>query len=311
MINQKPRRPKIIFFGNECIATGVSTKTPVLKSLCDHGFEVSLVIASTGKVTSRHQTESPIAQSARQLNIPLISPNHIAETTDKLKSIKPSIGILVAYGQIIPESIIKLFPRGIINLHPSLLPQYRGSTPIEQAILDGQKETGVTIMKLASKMDAGPILAQEKVAIDGKSKQELADTLLSQGGSLILDLLPRILSGSVDSRAQDENEATYTRLITKVDGKLDSTKKASQLNREIIAYQGWPGSYFEYQGINITLLETIESGQLVTPGKLIKVGQKLYFGCQNGSLEIVRLRPAGKTAITARDFINSHQDLAT
>ena len=310
-MSQKPKLPNIIFFGNESIATGVSTDTPVLKGLVKSGYHVSLVVVNKHQVSSRCKGELEIIQAAQALNIPTASPARLADIADQIKSIQPAIGILVAYGRIIPADILDLFPHGIINIHPSLLPEYRGPTPIEQAILDGKSQTGVTVMRVTPQMDAGPILGQAKVTLrPSSSKQALADQLLAEGYEMVFDLLPKILSHSAIEQEQNDDQPTYTKLITKADGKLNGTKSQVQLAREVKAYAGWPSSYLEYKGKSITVLDATASTVALPPGQLARVGKKLFFGCKGGSLEIIKLRPAGKSAMATSEFINGQPDLS-
>src|SRR5262249_26458649 len=144
--------------------------------------------------TSRKARPLEIAAVAAQHNIPVLSPEKPSEIIDQLKSYNAPIGVLVAYGRMVPQSIIDIFPHGIINIHPSLLPLNRGSSPIEQAMLDGASQTGVTLMGLVKAMDAGPVYAQATVNLDGtETKANLTDALLRKGGELLIDLLPSIL----------------------------------------------------------------------------------------------------------------------
>src|SRR5690606_8654886 len=143
-------------------------------------------------------------------------------------------GILAAFGRIIPLSVINAFPGGILNIHPSLLPKYRGSTPIEAAILNGDRLTGVSLMRLAQKMDAGPIFGQAELPLLGnESKQEIFEQLVERATSLLTTLLPGILSGSVAAAPQDESYATYVHTLTKEDGRIDWHKPAEIIEREI------------------------------------------------------------------------------
>jgi methionyl-tRNA formyltransferase len=206
---------------------------------------------------------------------------------------------LVAYGKIIPKRIIDIFPHGIINIHPSLLPKYRGPTPIEQAILDGASKTGVSLMQLAPEMDAGPVFTQEEIALKGtESKEELAEQLLQTGAKLLAANIHAILDGSLKPTSQDDSDATYTQLIKKQDGLVEWNKPAEQLEREVRAYLGWPKSRAEIFGH-----ETI-----VTKARVAKDHEDggLVIQCKPGWLEIQELTaPSGRT-ISGTEFLRGY-----
>lgn len=204
----------VIFFGNERLATGVSTTTPTLRALIESGYDVKAVVSNydklnlpkilhSPKLKSRNNRELEIANIANQNNIPLLLPDKLLDIKEQLKSYNASIGVLVAYGKLIPQEIIDIFPNGIINIHPSLLPKHRGSTPIETTILNGDKKTGVTVMLLTKEMDAGPIYIQKTIQLRGdESKQELANNLSELGKDLLLQTLPKILTNNIKPKLQ-------------------------------------------------------------------------------------------------------------
>jgi len=235
---------KIIFFGNERLSTGYAPNgAPTLQSLIENGYKIAAVVASHSDATSRQKRKLEVQEIAIKHNIPVILPERVKNIAEELKQLKPDIGILVAFGQIIPQSIIDIFPRGIINIHPSLLPKYRGPTPIEQAILDGAQKTGVSIMGLTKAMDTGPIFDQQELELTGnESKQDITQKLHQIGAALIIKNLPSILNGNAQPTVQDESQVTYCSLITKTYGILNLKKPAIQLEREIRAFQGWPKS---------------------------------------------------------------------
>jgi methionyl-tRNA formyltransferase len=210
----------------------------------------------------------------------------------------------VAYGRIIPQEIIDIFPHGIINIHPSLLPKYRGPTPIEQAILEGVTETGTSIMQLVSKMDAGPVFAQETVKLsDLETKEQLATRLLNLGGELLLGNLPSILDGTLKPMSQNESEVSYTNLISKDDGNVNFEKPAEQLEREIRAYYGWPRSrakIFDKETVinKARIARNSEDGSLV-------------IACKQGYLEIEELvAPSGRT-VTGAEFLRGYKKISS
>jgi methionyl-tRNA formyltransferase len=297
----------IVFFGNERLATGVTTTAPTLQALLDAGFNVAAVVSNYSEHTSRNSRELEISKIAKENNIPLLLPTKINHIKDQLADLNAEIGVLVAYGQIVPESILQIFPKWIINIHPSLLPLHRGPTPIESVILEGARQTGVSIIKLVKKMDAGPLIAQESFGISGtETKQELADMLLEKGGKLLLNVLPKIIDGTIQTIEQDEARATYDPLISKTDGLLDWNKSAETLEREIRAYQYWPKSRIKLAGKDVVInkahvaaaADPSEAGSVyVTADKHIGVH------CANGVLVIEELTPSGKQSMSAEAFL--------
>ena len=163
---------KVVFFGNERIATGVTTECPTLHKLIQNGFNVAAVVVHHEAKASRKQRVLEIADMAARYEIPVLSPSKPSDIIADLKKLQPTIGVLVAYGKIVPENIIDIFPAGIINIHPSLLPLHRGSTPIESVILGGERKTGVSLMRLAKKMDAGDVYAYSEYELAGNETKQ-------------------------------------------------------------------------------------------------------------------------------------------
>jgi methionyl-tRNA formyltransferase len=280
----------LVFFGNERLSSGfVPQGAPTLQALIDHDYDVKAVVANYEMGRSRKARELEIETVAKAHNIPVLLPDRPKDIIDELKSYNADAGVLVAYGRIIPQSVIDTFPHGILNIHPSLLPRYRGSTPIESAILDGARETGVSVMRLVKEMDAGPVFAQERVALSGtETKQELTEALLLLGGKLLLDVLPDVLAGTATPQVQDESQATFTRLFAKSDGELDLTKPAERLEREVRAYAVWPKTRLTLHGHQVVVTKA-RVAQDKNDGELVVT-------CGTGYLEIQELTaPSGKT----------------
>ena len=294
--------PKIVFFGNERLSSGFDPQgAPTLELLIARGYDVVAVVANFEPGRSRKARQLEIGAIAEQHSIPVLLPQKLADIREQLLSLQPDIGVLVAYGKIIPQSIIDIFPRGIVNIHPSLLPQYRGPTPIEQALLDGAEKTGVSLMKIVRQMDAGPVFAQSTVELDGtETKQALTRALLLRGGDMLAETLPRIIDGSLPGTPQDESKATYTRLFTKQDSQLDTTKTSKQLEREVRALADWPKSRITLFGHEtIVLAARVAANQ--TDGQLVvPCGHATY-------LEVTMLTaPSGK-AMSGADFVRGYK----
>lgn len=297
---------KIIFFGNEQIATGVSTTAPTLQALIEAGYDISAVVANSKDVISRNNRQLRVKDVAKDHNIPFIVPDDMQKLTEELKIFRADAGVLVAFGRIVPQEIIDIFPGGIINIHPSLLPLHRGPTPIESVILNSEKKTGVSLMKLERTMDSGPVYAQSEINIDsGDTKQELADKLLEIGKTMLIELLPDILTGRVIARPQDESRATYDGLISKEDGVIDWSKSATVIEHEIRAYSGWPKSRTKLADIDCIITEAEISEADGKPGNYKKDKDLLIF-TGDGSLSIKRIQPSGKREMTAEEFLRGY-----
>lgn len=267
---------KIVFFGNEKLATGIPDAEPIIRKAVEAaGFEIEQHI--TGKLHELREHESNLA-------------------------------VLAAYGRIIPQSVLDQFPLGIINVHPSLLPAYRGPTPVEQAMLDGVAKTGVSIMQLSAGMDEGPIYKQKTFLLRGnESKMELATKLQALGAELLIEVLPQIANGKLKPRKQPHpTRATYSHLIRKENGAIDWTKPAERLEREVRAYSDWPKSYATLADKDVVLTKARVVTGTGKPGEHTVIGKDLIVFCGQDALLIERLKPAGKNEMTSEAFISGY-----
>lgn len=279
----KPYNPvPIVFFGNEKLATGIPEVEPVIRTAVTRaGFEMEQVV--TGSLSDLRPHESKLA-------------------------------VLAAYGRIIPQSVLDQFPSGIINVHPSLLPAYRGPTPIEQVILDGATKTGVSIMRLSAGMDEGPIYKQATLHLTGtESKAELAQKLQKLGSEILVEVLLGIADGSLKPRNQPHpDRATYSKKLTKEDGIIDWNKPALQIEREIRAFIGWPKSSTTLAGKEVIITKAhVEPDEPdTTPGQVSSVGTKiLLVQTGEGTLCIESLKPAGKKEMSVSAFLAGYGKL--
>jgi len=301
---------KVLFFGNERIATGISTKPVVFKSLASSRHEVVGLVVHASDQTSRTKRQEPIVELAESLGLPVINPEKLSESTEQIKSFGADIGVLVAYGKIIPQVVLDIFPHGVINLHPSALPKLRGSTPLESTILAGDPSTAVSVMKLVPKMDAGPVLSQKQVDIPHDiSKQKLAEHLQSEGAILIHEVLDQINESDVREVVQDENMASYCSTIQKSDGLIDWTKPAVQIVREVRAYAGWPTSYFENMGNRFVVMSADDSSEKIAdmPGTVVAGIATLGIQTGDGVVWITSIKPAGKKEMSVKAFLNGYR----
>lgn len=234
---------KLIFFGNERLVSGLTaTDAPILTSLITAGYEVCAVVVNDAGTTSRTKKVLEVAHIAKDHNIPVFSPAKPLDIYGELAAFHADAAILVAYGRIVPQKLINLFPFGIINIHPSLLPKYRGPSPIESAILNGDDTTGVSIMSLSAAMDAGPVYHQVEVHLSGdETAPHLAATLTTLAASELIATLPAIFDGSLTPQPQIDSDATYCQLISKTDAWLKPQEQtAAEAERKVRAYAAFP-----------------------------------------------------------------------
>jgi methionyl-tRNA formyltransferase len=301
---------KVLFFGNERIATGISTKPIVFSSLLESDHEVVGLVVHMSVATSRTKQTEPIVENATQHNVPIVNPMKLLDSIEDIKQFGADVGVLVAYGKIIPKSVIDLFPLGIINLHPSALPKLRGSTPIETTILDGEVTTAVSVMQLVPEMDAGPVLAQHEINLPSNvTKQGLADLLHEEGAKLLIAALSQLADGQITVDEQDPSEATFCTTIKKADGCIDWSKPAAQIEREIRAYAGWPTSFFEKNGQRYVVIHAEASQNNISEdiGTMVADDSTLKVQTSNGVVSVTTIQPAGKKEMPIRAFLNGYR----
>lgn len=295
-----PSGRKLIFFGNERLVSGLDhTETPVLRSLIEAGYEICAVVANDSGTRSRKPRPLEVAELAKSHGIPVFLPERPMDIYDELRAFGADAGVLVAYGRIVPQKLIDLFPFGIINIHPSLLPRYRGPSPIESAIANGDESTGVSIMSLSAKMDAGPVYHQVEFHLPTyETAPHLSQKLATLAATELIATLPKIFDGSLKPVGQDETKATYCQLITKADAKLDpSTQTAEQAERLIRAYKAFPRARLNIAGHDVIILRAHLSDAMSN-------GLDVPF--TQGILSIDELiAPSGKT-MTAEAFIKGY-----
>ncbi|HEU5004934.1 MAG TPA: methionyl-tRNA formyltransferase [Candidatus Saccharimonadales bacterium] len=291
------RSKPLVFFGTE------SFSAASLKALIDQGWPIGLVVTKPDFKRGRGQKlNEPLAKTvARANSIPVTQPQKLIGIKNELADIGADFGVLVAYGKIIPEAIIDLFPGGIVNLHPSLLPKYRGPAPVEAAILGGDKFTGLSLMKLSVEMDAGPVYAQQIYELTGHETQpELYNALAQTGAELLTAKLDDIVGGRLEPIEQDEDQATYTKLLSKNDGLLNFNKPAEQLEREVRAFASWPRSRATILGQEVIVTKT----RVVSD----KGAGALVLDCQPGFLEVMELIAPSGRAVSGKDFILGYKN---
>lgn len=263
---------KFIFFGTP----EVSSET--LEILKKGGYLPSLIITSPDKPFGRglQMTPSPTKVFAIENNIPYLTPEKLNdEIYEQLKNKNADLFIVVAYGKILPERFINLPKIYTINIHYSLLPKYRGASPVESAILNGDKETGISIQKMNFKMDTGPILIEEKVKIQDDEKAfQLKERLIEIGGNLLVENLPSIFENKLEMKEQNENQATYCGKISKEDGLIDLNTDSTVNYNKFRAYYTWPKTYFFVNDKRVIIKDAILENNKFIIRKVIPEGKK-------------------------------------
>lgn len=286
----------IVFFGTD------SPSMIALEILVNAGVPISVVITKPDTAKGRgHKISAPaVKEYALAHNITVWQPTRLKDVAEDIKSLGNPVGILVSYGKIIPESIINLFKPGIINVHPSLLPMYRGPSPIESAIANRDKKTGVTIMQLSKGMDAGPVYNQAPYALDfTETKLELYTTLFTLGTNLLISMLPAIVSGEIQPTPQIDEDASYCSLLTKHDGDLDlSSITPGEAEARIRAHAGFPRSRITIGSHTVIVTKAHGVMTKETP---------LDLECSNGAFLAIDelIAPSGKT-MSSSDFLRGY-----
>lgn len=266
---------KIAYFGTPRFSVFV------LEALIDAGFPPSLVVTTPDRPAGRglELAKSPVKVAAETHAIPVVQPESLKRESAELDSIMNSdwdLFVVAGYGKILPQSLVDLPKYGSLNVHPSLLPRFRGPSPIETQILTDEREVGVSVMKMDAEMDHGDILAQARITPDPwpLRTSELEDILWAEGGSLLVESIPPYVSGELMPEPQDHSRATYTGFMKKEDGKLDLLADGYQNYLKFCAYDEWPGTYFFKDGKRVKIVEaTLENG-LFKPLRVIPEGKK-------------------------------------
>ncbi|MEN8242091.1 MAG: methionyl-tRNA formyltransferase [Chloroflexota bacterium] len=302
-------KEKIIFMGSPDFAL------PSLQSLHNH-YEVCAVITQPDRKAGRGKTLTPppVKRLALELGLEVYQPASLRpeETVDRLRGYNPDVIVVAAFGQILRKNVLELPPHGCVNVHASLLPRWRGASPINAAILHGDPETGVTLMKMDVGLDTGPMIASEAIPIPADiSAGVISDQLAQLGGQMLIEYLPKYLAGEITPTPQDDSLSTYAPMLKKSDGELDFTRKAKQLARQVQAYHPWPGSFTTWKGKPLKIHRaTAAAGKSRTPGKHAVYNSRPAIHTADGLLVLDILQPAGKKRMDGDTFLNGAQDWA-
>lgn len=301
---------RIVFMGTPDFAV------PILQQLIQSDYEVVLVVTQPDRPKGRKRviTPPPVKVEAEKHNIRVFQPNKLSEDFQPIIDCKPDLIVTAAYGQLLPKELLKSPVYGCINVHASLLPQLRGGAPIHYAILEGKKETGITIMYMAEKLDAGDILTQEKVTIETDDHVgSLHDKLSEVGAKLLMSTLPKLFSRELTPIQQDEERATYAPNIHREQEKIDWTKSHLDVYNHIRGLHPWPVAFTTYKGKNMKIWWGIPVDKQYegVPGEIVeKIDESSFVavcGNQKG-INITEIQPAGKRRMSVKDYLLGSSD---
>lgn len=287
---------------------------PALDSLVSGGYRVVAVYVTPDKPAGRGQEGSITPVKRRALHIGLdvhqVATFKNDEAVVDLRRLAPDIIVVAAFGLILPPSVLEMPPYGCLNLHPSLLPRYRGPTPIPAAIIDGVEETGSSIMLMTEGIDCGPVLAQRAFPIaPADTTKSLTDKLAHVSADLLMETLPRWVACSIAPRPQRDEDATYTKMIDKSDGEIDWRLSAPELWRRVRAYYPWPVCYSSWRGRRIRIIEAMPIDGGGEPGLVVELERGGVGVCAgDGVLGLLRVQLEGKREMASSEFIRGQRD---
>lgn len=297
---------RILYMGTAEIAV------PALEALhAAPEFTVCGVCTQPDRPSGRKRvlTASPVKQKAAELGLEILTPERVGSCCEALAALKPDLLVVFAYGQYLPKPVCALPPEGAINLHPSLLPKYRGASPIQSAIANGDTRTGLSVIRVSEKMDAGDLLMQVPVEIGpDETSAELHDRFAALSAEVIVKAVRVLRDGTAVWRAQDDAEATECRKLEKEDGRMDWALPARVLHNRVRAYQPWPGTFTELKdrGPLKILKSRVESGVGVPGTVLDASGEGPLVACGDRALRLLRVQPPGRAAMEGGAFLNGH-----
>ncbi|MFH0799160.1 MAG: methionyl-tRNA formyltransferase [Pseudomonadota bacterium] len=299
---------KILFMGSAAFAV------PSLEALATSGHEIALVVTRPDKPAGRgmHIASCPVAQAALGLGLPLFQPKKVkdAAAIDHFRALSPELVVVVAYGRILSKEFLEIPTRGCVNVHASLLPSYRGAAPINWAVINGEKETGVTTQRIVEELDAGDILLSCSTAIDeAETAVELHDRLGPMGADLLTKTIDGIAKGTIKPRPQDCAKATYAPILKKEDGHIIWSEPAAKIYNRIRGLKPWPGTYakLEEKTLRIHEAAALPAEHKTAPGTVIESGPHLAIACGEGALYLLEVQLEGKKRMSAADFLRGHK----
>ncbi|HEV2202341.1 MAG TPA: methionyl-tRNA formyltransferase [Bryobacteraceae bacterium] len=293
---------RLIFMGTPAFAV------PTLERLVESGHEVAAVLTQPDRPKGRGQRDAmpPVKEAALGLGLAVHQPERVKrpEIIDQIRLSEPEAIVVVGYGQIIPKSILEIPPKGILNVHASLLPKYRGAAPIQWAVARGETRTGVTTMRIDEGLDTGDMLLQWETDIGPEeTAPELGARLARAGADLLVQTLAEL--PRIKPQRQDDAQATYAPILKKEDGRIDWRSPAREILNRMRGFDPWPGAYTSLRGQRLQIWKAAIGEPKLGPGALRAIHKKLYAGCGDGeSIELREVQLEGKKRMTAAAFLN-------
>jgi methionyl-tRNA formyltransferase len=297
---------RLIFLGTPAFAV------PTLERVASAGHAVLEVVTQPDRPRGRgqHPAPPPVKEAALRLGIPVYQPERVRrpEAVEHLRALAPDAMVVVGYGQIIPQSVIDIPPLGILNVHASLLPKYRGAGPIQWAIIRGESHTGVTIMRIDAGLDTGDMLLKAVTAIQPEENAiELGARLSVLGADLLVEALDGLAAGTIVPEKQDDSQATHAPLLKKEDGLIDWRNPAADIHNRIRGLQPWPGAYTALRGLTMHIWKAGIVGQASGPSGSIVSVKPLIVACGLGALELEEVQLEGRKRLAAAEFANGQR----
>ncbi len=300
---------KIAFMGTPEFAV------TVLEGLLNTKHEVGLVATQPDKAKNRGKKiqYTPVKEKALEHNIKVLQPEKVRgneEFLEELKDYRPDIIVVAAYGQILPKEVLELPKYGCVNVHASLLPRLRGAAPIQRAIIEGDEETGVTIMQMSEGLDTGDMLAKESIKIGTMNYSMLHDALAEIGARLMVHTLDLIEEGKISPEPQDDSKSSYAKMVFKQEGKIDFTRQPEAVERLIRGFDPWPGAFCEYEDMVMKLWKAQplceDTGK--EPGTIIEVSARgIKIACGDGALLVSEIQIPGKKRVAVSEYLKGNQ----
>jgi len=296
---------KIVFMGTP------SFSVPILKAINNSNHKILEVYSQPPNKKNRglKVQNSAVHDYANKLNIPVRCPVTLDEESEinYFKNIKPDLVVVVAYGKILPEKLLNIENLIFLNIHASLLPRWRGAAPIQRAILKGDKETGISIMKIVPKLDAGPVLIQSKLSINKDTNyEEISKKMSDLGAKLIIDAIELIKNNKANFIPQDESKVIYAKKIEKIESKINWSESAEEILAKVRALNPNPGTWFELNGIRIKITKAKKVDKSGKEGTIID-DNKMIIACKKNALEVLELKKEGKKLMSAYEFLKGNK----
>ena len=292
---------KIVFMGTSYFAV------PILKSLYQNGYPISVVYTQPPKKSNRGQklNKSPINLFSENISLDVRTPQTLKNNNEEelyLSELQPDLIVVVSYGQIIPKNLLNIPKNGFLNVHASLLPRWRGAAPIQRSIMNLDKETGISIMKINENLDEGPVCNQYSLKISEKmNAEELSEELSQLASEKILDILDSIYDGNIKFKDQDHSKATYAKKIQKIEGKINWNENADKIIGKINGLYSYPGAYFLFNGERYKILKAEKSYTKEKAGNIIS--EDFEIGCGDDSIKVLTIQREGKRVQQINEFL--------